>query len=124
MQRRNKRAARSEKTVIVNERRIGGKEKDERKREGEGRRSLPYKDDRGSPLLLHALIPAIRGVSRRAFANEHHSHKSSLLNLSLPGTCSPGHTRERSPMLVKCIGFPFQSMFTFAVCTDLERARH
>lgn len=31
------------------------------------------------PLLLHALIPAIRArVSHCASANEHHSHKSSL----------------------------------------------
>lgn len=82
----NKRAARSEKTVIVGERREekGEGNEDEMKRDGgksaEKKSCHTRTTDSTDPLLLHALIPAIRArVSHCASANEHHSHKSSLL---------------------------------------------
>ena len=79
----NKRAARSEKMVIVGKYR---EEKGERKRgrDEARRRKVGREEDPchtrttdSRPLLLYTLIPAIHAqLSHCAFTNEHHSHKS------------------------------------------------
>lgn len=76
----NKRAARSEKTVIVGEH---WEEKDTRKRgrDEARRRKVGREEDpchtrtTDSSIVLHALIPAIRARARKS-TNEHYSHKS------------------------------------------------